>query len=235
MANAILPQSGIYCIRNTINGKVYIGSAVNLKHRLKQHKSDLNVGKHCNKKLSNAWAKYGESAFTFEIIEIVHDKNELIAREQASIDLFNSAVKGYNIAPIAGSSLGRKLSEEHKSKVGKAHLGKKRTKETCAAISAAKIGSKRTLEQRLNMSIAAKNRKPASLEARSNMSAAQKGRKHTAETKAKLSSIRTGVKFSDEHRRKISEVQIGKKQSPESVAKRVAAIKRRKEQNAINC
>ncbi len=41
--------SGIYAIRNVLNGKVYVGSAVNLKKRQIQHWADLVAGRHFNR------------------------------------------------------------------------------------------------------------------------------------------------------------------------------------------
>lgn len=105
--------SGIYCIQNTITEKVYIGSAVNVKHRLLSHKSVLKRNKHHSKHLQNSWNKYGETNFSFYILEEV-DKNQLIEREQFYLDLFKSYDRkhGYNLAPKAGSSLGHRHSKE---------------------------------------------------------------------------------------------------------------------------
>ena len=63
-------KSGIYQIRNLVNGKVYVGSAVNLQHRRREHRSDLRNGNHHSIKLQRAYNKYGESSFAFEILEI---------------------------------------------------------------------------------------------------------------------------------------------------------------------
>ena len=42
---------GIYKIVNSINNKIYVGSAKNIKKRWSAHKSDLNKNKHHNKHL----------------------------------------------------------------------------------------------------------------------------------------------------------------------------------------
>ena len=54
-------NSGIYKILNKINGKFYIGSAVNFKRRFARHKRLLNINCHPNEYLQNAWNKYWES------------------------------------------------------------------------------------------------------------------------------------------------------------------------------
>lgn len=56
---------GIYKI--IINNKLYIGSSLDIKNRIKQHKSDLKNNRHANPKLQNAYNKYHE--FKYEILE----------------------------------------------------------------------------------------------------------------------------------------------------------------------
>ena len=43
--------SGIYCIKNTINDKIYIGSAQKLNYRLWNHRHKLAKNIHANKYL----------------------------------------------------------------------------------------------------------------------------------------------------------------------------------------
>lgn len=62
---------GIYRIRNTLNEKVYVGSAVDIRKRWQGHKSHLDEGVHHCRYLQRAWLKHGEIAFVFEFIEAV--------------------------------------------------------------------------------------------------------------------------------------------------------------------
>ena len=62
-------NSGIYLIMNQVNGKGYVGQAVNIEERWKQHKYRLNGQYHGNKHLQNAWNKYGKDNFVFIILE----------------------------------------------------------------------------------------------------------------------------------------------------------------------
>jgi len=117
--------SGVYKIRNIINGKLYIGSSFNIYKRWTNHKKDLKDKKH-QLKLQNAWNKYGEQNFIFELIEVVdisecntklEIKNKLYKAEQYYLDdlLFANEnnkkfdLLGYNICRIAEpSTLGYK-------------------------------------------------------------------------------------------------------------------------------
>lgn len=64
-------KSGIYQIRNTVNGKVYVGSAIKILKRWREHKTSLRKGVHHSKHLQKAWVKYGEECFVFEVIEFI--------------------------------------------------------------------------------------------------------------------------------------------------------------------
>ena len=89
---------GVYCITNTINGKVYIGATVDLDRRCKNHRSSLQKHIHHNSHLQAAWDKYGEDAFTFSVI-VECSRDMLETFEQATIDKYDAANTGYNIQP----------------------------------------------------------------------------------------------------------------------------------------
>jgi group I intron endonuclease len=110
--------SGVYQIKNLVNGKVYIGSSATIKKRWREHKKLLRRRKHHNRYLQHAWNKYGEANFVFEILEECLPE-KLILLEQKWMDLLHSCDQqfGYNINPTAGSCLGVKHSEETKNKL----------------------------------------------------------------------------------------------------------------------
>ena len=59
---------GIYMIQNKVNNKIYIGQAVDIKKRWKEHRKELKGGYHKNKHLQNAWDKYEQKNFEFSIL-----------------------------------------------------------------------------------------------------------------------------------------------------------------------
>lgn len=105
--------SGIYKIQSiTKPYRFYIGSAINLKQREKQHFGLLRRGKHHSIKLQRHYNKYGKSDLCF-IVLLCCDKNDLIANEQFFIDAMNPY---FNSFPTAGSSRGVKWTKEAKDK-----------------------------------------------------------------------------------------------------------------------
>lgn len=142
-----MKQSGIYRIVCSITGKFYIGSAVDLRARWSVHQHLLRRGKHNSIHLQRAWDKYGASAFRFEVIEYVDDRNSLIDCEQRHLDYVKPFGEvGYNISPRAGHTLGTKRTPEFCERQSERLIGKKLTEEHKAAIGAAGRGRKHSRE-----------------------------------------------------------------------------------------
>lgn len=99
MNNLLLKQAGIYKITCKINGKIYIGSSVELGKRLYNHKRNLNKGVHHSRMLQNSWNKYGANAFEFDIL-LVCPKELTLEYEQVYLDYykpeFNTQTKAKN-------------------------------------------------------------------------------------------------------------------------------------------
>lgn len=118
--NEIPITGGIYKFTSKTTNKIYIGSAKNLRKRFVQHKSNLKLNKHHSIHFQNAYNKYGEVDFIYEILENIDDVNELLIREQYYLDnlLFaqdyinkvnNKFLElGYNINPTSSNRLGSK-------------------------------------------------------------------------------------------------------------------------------
>ena len=67
---------GVYRIRSTRNDKVYIGFGTDLQAKINRHKAELKFGSHRNRELQEAWDSLGESAFEFEVLDVLdHDEN----------------------------------------------------------------------------------------------------------------------------------------------------------------
>ena len=182
-------KSGIYEILNTINGKRYVGSAVSLPRRKKEHRRRLLGNYHRNQYLQNAWNKYGENAFEFDVLEY-WEPEFLVSMEQWWMNMLQPE---YNILPTAGSPLGYRHTKESLAKQSLAQMGRKHSDETKAKISAAHmghsnfLGHKHTEETKAKMSAWQKGR-TLTKEHKANISAAHKGKKRSAESRANMSS-----------------------------------------------
>lgn len=78
-------MQGVYQISLTDDKRSYIGSSLNCERRIRHHFKDLRANRHYNSYLQRSFNKYGESAFSFDIVEPVDDRIWLRAREQAWI------------------------------------------------------------------------------------------------------------------------------------------------------
>lgn len=231
-----MSQMAIYQIRNKINGKVYIGSAVNIKYRWRSHRSLLRKGIHHSTHLQRAFNLYGEDNFAFEVLEAVNNRSALLDREQFWIDKLGSCndKNGYNIALQAGSPMaGRRQTEEAKFKTGiaskrwhQANKGTPKYRAYLNNLSRALKGHIVSEETRVKISEKAKLR------------TGEKnpffGKTHSEETRRKLSLKRSGRTRSEEAKRKTSETMRSKRVNQGSTNKSaklteadVVAIKRR--------
>ena len=107
---------GIYKITNKVNDKCYVGQSIDIDRRFKEHRSGLNKKVGHNPYFQNAWDKYGEDNFEFEILEEVKDTNLLDEREIYYISFYKSNDRdyGYNATPGGNCFIGR---EEARSKL----------------------------------------------------------------------------------------------------------------------
>lgn len=194
------------------NGKVYVGSTIDLALRWATHKTNLRRGRHANSHLQFAWQKYGEEAFDFLVLRLVVP-DKLSDEEQRFFALFQATdpSKGYNICLNARNSLGVKRSPETKAKLSAWRTGRKSPPGTGAKISAAHMGK----VYRKGFTL--------SQETKDKIGAALRGRVFSEEHKRKISEATKGKTYSESTKSKISASLTGKKATPEARAKMSAA------------
>jgi hypothetical protein len=129
-------KSGIYLIHNNINGKKYIGSAVDLGKRLATYyfPSRLCDGRY----ISNSILKYGHGSFSVVILCILSNtstsiKKDILNKEQEYINLYKPV---YNLNTVAGSSMGFKHTEKSKQLISEFCKGKHLSDQTKQKLSA---------------------------------------------------------------------------------------------------
>lgn len=198
-----LPAScGIYAITNTVSGKVYIGSSINIKLRVRGHMSALKRAVHSNPYLQNAYNADGRAAFVASVVELC-DSSELLDREQRHLDSTNSHSReiGYN---ICASAFGKRHSDETKERIRLRAIN--RSDESRERYASAQRGKK------------------ASEETKAKQSAARKGRKHSPEARAKIAESNRRRTLSDESKAKIGAA--NRNPSAETRAKQSASHQR---------
>jgi group I intron endonuclease len=213
-------RSGVYSFKNKLDGKRYIGTSVDLEKRKRQHLRGLRRNKHENSRLQNAWNKYGEDNFEYEVLQRC-PKVECVEWEAAWILIFETTDrdKGYNICPHGTCKLGTKFSDEAKAKMSAAqkrrlenpdtreemlsrlrkgplsNIGKKRSKETRKKISDAHKGKVVSEETKQKLRDHFQKTGGFSEEAVANRLKALA----SPEIRAKLSAAHKGVPLSEKH------------------------------------
>lgn len=126
---------GVYCIRNKINNKRYIGfTNMNFGDRRDCHFACLRNNYHFNHKLQNDFCLYGEDNFVFEVLEEI-DSNNITKHQEREIyyiSLYDSINAGYNYT--AGGNSVIKPSKEKIHQMAEinriANTGKRASDET---------------------------------------------------------------------------------------------------------
>lgn len=141
MKNQIMKENknkaGIYKFTNKLSGSFYIGSSNNLRIRIYSYFRLSNLIRSSKSSIiARALIKYGYSNFSLEILEYC-DVSNLLEREQFYFDLLKP---NYNIAKIAGSTLGIPRTEEFKQILSAAQKGRVHTEETKVLMSMHKTG-----------------------------------------------------------------------------------------------
>ena len=109
----------IYRIRNLKNGKVYVGSALNLFARWSRHRADLRANRHNNRYLQRAWNRHGAQAFAFEVVRRI--ENPLDLRRLEAVEIAKQPPHHrYNIAiDTCAPTRGRRLSSAECKKISR--------------------------------------------------------------------------------------------------------------------
>jgi group I intron endonuclease len=195
----------IYKATNIVNGKSYIGFAVDLEKRKKEHKRKSEF---MNKQyFHNSIAKYGFENFVWEILKedaSLDDEKYFIEEHKT----FWKTGKGYNLTKGGEGKLGYVVSEKTRSKMSASHKNRQltenqlrvlrenakimkekgHTEETKRKISNSHKGKKKTESHRKNISLNHASKKETgayyqSEEYKEKMRKSLTGRKRTEEQK----------------------------------------------------
>jgi hypothetical protein len=71
---------GVYKISTSQSGKVYVGVSKDLRAIINRHQAELKFGSHRNRELQDIWKSQGETAFKFEIADLLEPKESSRAK-----------------------------------------------------------------------------------------------------------------------------------------------------------
>lgn len=127
--------TGIYMIKNNINGKTYIGqTATSFYLRYSSHKRELLKNNHFNAKLQKAFNKYGKDAFEFSVVCICEEQSKIDEYEKFYIKQYDSINNGYNIMPGGKDLSGISFPKEVRKKMKASSPHRSPSKETVEAV-----------------------------------------------------------------------------------------------------
>lgn len=88
---------GVYQIKNIMNDRRYIGQSIDMYRRWKEHARELENGTHVNTRLLRDYQNYGPNAFSFSVLQIVHDVFDLDDIEKYWIEQSSICCETYNV------------------------------------------------------------------------------------------------------------------------------------------
>ena len=99
--------AGVFQVKNLRNGKLLLGSSLNLEGPINRHRFALKIGKHPNPEMQKDWNELGPENFVFEILQVVEKKDapgfkledELAILEEIWLEELNPlGENGYNVS-----------------------------------------------------------------------------------------------------------------------------------------
>lgn len=192
-----MSRSGIYGIKNTSNGKWYIGQTRDLSKRKYEHFYDLANSRHFNPHFQAAYDKYGKSSFEFHVIEECVD-NVMDVRERLWIQYHKSNQSEFGYNKETGGHINKHHSLESRKKIADAGTGRHHSLESRIKMSKSCMGRRLSDETKQKISLSLRGNK------------CHFGRHHSEETKLKISKIGKGIKRSDEFKANVSAFMKGR-------------------------
>lgn len=141
-------QCACYLIRETQDGKIYVGSSSKIYKRITRHKEwILRLRRHPNKVLSQIAENRNPSDFEL-IIFFTSNREEAYRLEQFFVNRYKETDQLINIAyDVRHAMRGHIFSEEHKRKISEANTGRAIGEQTRLNISSSRRNSIKAQEQ----------------------------------------------------------------------------------------
>ena len=193
------PGHHVYLVTHVASGKRYVGKTSGVpRTRWQKHMADARGRRPC-KHFHHALAKYGDAAFSWEVLDSFWTEREALDAEAWWIEFLRSYDRGwgFNIHRDGCGGVGHEVSKETREKIAAKARGRKVSLETRAKQSIAHKGKPsyvRTQTTREKIAVGLRGRKngPLSDEHKAKLSAKFTGRAIPAEQRVKISASRTG-------------------------------------------
>jgi hypothetical protein len=101
--NPAATKPGVYAIRTSLDGRLYIGSTQSFRKRFTQHRTELKRGTHHATRLQALVNEHGLDVLSFHLLELALPGQDLRELEQRHLDLHLPAdpARGFNNLPTA--------------------------------------------------------------------------------------------------------------------------------------
>lgn len=124
----------IYTYRNVINGKIYVGRTIDPTRRHNQYLRET----HKPRAINRAMKKYGETNFSYQVIDHADTEEGLNFLERHYIEIFKSRIHqhGYNMTIGGDGMSGYKHSSESRHRMSMVHSNRPRTEKEMKVLTA---------------------------------------------------------------------------------------------------
>lgn len=78
--------AGVFVIRNTLDGRVYVGGSLDVEGAMNRARFELNQRSHRNKALGRDWTAHGAAHFSFEVIDRVKERDDPAFDRKAELE-----------------------------------------------------------------------------------------------------------------------------------------------------
>lgn len=194
---------GVYCIKNILDGRCYVGQTKDIGRRWRQHLNSQTL------EVQQDIRKLGTENFQFQVLEEISDLKTRLSREKYWIEKLQAFENGYNSSK---GGEGHYQSEEARKRMSEAHKGVPKSEEVRRRISESLKGVPKPEETRRRM-VEASRRKAKNPEYLKKLSEAHKGLlkgvPKSEETRRRISESHKGITKSEETRRRMAESHKG--------------------------
>jgi hypothetical protein len=90
--------AGMFCVRNTATGRVFLGGSVDLPSMLNRQRFQLEMGGHASRELQTDWNASGPDAFAIEVVDTLDDlddaNRDLKAELESLLEMWDERLPG---------------------------------------------------------------------------------------------------------------------------------------------